>query len=225
MRGITKMLGVSRLSWMRQRGGGTGGIVLESIGTQTTGTDDTITTSAPSGVQVGDVLIFVAKHRDTVRTMNAPSGWNSVSYQANSFSSVRMRLMVRVADGTANDTPSIVMNGSTQWFAVILRFSGVDTSTPIHDSNGTWTNSGGTIDLQTVTTSVPNSFLLAVIANRLASVTGDPSGWIGPVTSSGGGSVYAYTKAAPTADTYGGETVTFGASQSGATITIALTPA
>lgn len=71
---------------------------------------------APAGKAVGDLLVLVGETRSITATAATPSGWDLVAgfpKRSGSLSGGSIYVWTRVADGTANDTPSVAWSGLT----------------------------------------------------------------------------------------------------------------
>jgi hypothetical protein len=76
----------------------------------------TATPGAPASVAVGDFLMLVCETRSITATVATPSGWTLVSglpKRSGTASGGSFYVFVRIADGTASDTPSPVFTGQT----------------------------------------------------------------------------------------------------------------
>ena len=102
---------------------------------------------APAGVVVGDVLLCSSSGRQGGREVDTPTGWIELAFRDTNGTAV---IFGRIADGGANDTPTIQWDASTQVSAVLVRYDG-DVPADINDlvpaggdfSRGGTTNSNG----------------------------------------------------------------------------------
>lgn len=133
-------------------------VVFESISTIASGSDDSIETTAPAGVVSGDLLVLFAT--SGAGNYVTPTGWTQLNSWSTWFGTRHHILYWRIADGGANDTPTISVD-TGNWRAVMYRISGHDPTTPID----TYWNNGGEnstdpYTLNDVTISNDNSLLL-----------------------------------------------------------------
>lgn len=182
-----------------------------TAGAVTTGTDTSMETAAPSGVTSGDLLVLVAMV-ETAVTISTPTGWTSRATGANGNSSVRLRVLERIADGGADDTPTVTAGGGVgNWQTVILRIQGQKVTSPFDTSPAVNTNNTGTTPtLPTLNTAEAAELLIAAVITPAANVTGNPSGYGSPVVQSEpvASTMVVYTREVGAAGSYGGETVT-----------------
>lgn len=77
-------------------------------------TPTTLSPGAPSGVAVGDFLLLVCESKSNTATVATPAGWTPVTgspVRSGTAAGGTIYLFVRIADGTANDTPSPIWSG------------------------------------------------------------------------------------------------------------------
>ena len=86
------------------------------------GTDSTLDPSISPGAPSGSGGVLFLSIWALSITPNDPANWTLVYAQS------RVRLLVRIADGTADDTPSVTATGTTALVAQLARFSGGPTS-------------------------------------------------------------------------------------------------
>lgn len=110
---------------------------------QSIGADDYITSGttlspgAPSGVVSGDVLLLFL-NIELGGAPTTPTGWTSIGSQDYWFSTGVIYAYWREADETSSDTPSVTLaSAPTSGRAVLVRFDGVDTTSPIDVSSFT----------------------------------------------------------------------------------------
>ncbi len=86
------------------------------------GTSGTLSPGAPAGTAVGDLLLLYAVNRNNGNLVTTPTGWVSISPGSNvTWNSV----FVRIADGTATDTPTVTFTGvNGRVYADISCFTG-----------------------------------------------------------------------------------------------------
>jgi hypothetical protein len=97
-----------------------------------TTTTTSLAMNAPSGVAVGDTLIAAVACEAALQA-NTPSNWTLINYRVNSTSGIATTTFWRIADGTADDTPTITFGSTPTVLAkgTILRLSGAHASAPI----------------------------------------------------------------------------------------------
>jgi hypothetical protein len=79
-------------------------------------TPTTLTPGAPAGVAVGDLLLLVCESRSITATVATPTGWTLATgfpKRSGTASGGTIYVFTRIADGSANDTPSPVWSGLT----------------------------------------------------------------------------------------------------------------
>lgn len=88
-----------------------------------------ITISAPDGFSAGDLLVaFISKDDDDA--IIKPAGWTDI--ELNSTDANRFNSYYRIAE--AGDTNWSWTGDNEEWYGVILRYTGQDTSAPFYDS-------------------------------------------------------------------------------------------
>lgn len=179
-------------------------------------------TSAPSGS--GGVLVMGVSQVPTLRTVTTPTGWTQVgSAITDGFSAVRISTYYRVADGTADDTPTVSFSGTANATIFIVRLSGVDTS-DVLDVSATGSSTGtASPPIPTVTTTVADAGLLCFLGCDTSISPTTVSTW----TYEGGltNRQNIWSKIATTAGSYGGETATLSSSNQYVARTLAFNPA
>lgn len=83
----------------------------------------TLTPGAPSGKATGDLLLLATAARAATETLTTPSGW-TLLLDTTSTVNDSCALFARIADGSANDTPTLDWSGSSQGAAQIAAFYG-----------------------------------------------------------------------------------------------------
>lgn len=76
---------------------------------------------APAGAAVGNLLILQTGNRSSSLTAPALTGWTLVNTQ---LTNGTMALYLRIADGSADDTPSVDWSGTNDSYAFISAYSG-----------------------------------------------------------------------------------------------------
>jgi hypothetical protein len=201
---------------------------ITEVGAITAGSTQACTPPALSAGTSGKLLVLVAGIRNALNpSFGQPAGWTQIVNAANSFGSARLVVFRRVGDGTSTDDGDFDWGGTPTngWQAQRYILDGVDTSSPIDVSASAHQNSGANPTVPGVTTTGPDRLLLSWLFTTGADVTGDPSGWtLDDENEPSANSLYCYSRTAPTAGAYGGETITI-ASHAGVRITVAITPA
>lgn len=199
--------------------------VLEAVGVVQTGAGVSATTANPSGTVSGSFLVCLVQVENGV-SITTPTGWTSIQQVVDGFGNSRQRMMWRVANGSATDTPTVALGvGALFWQTVQYRLSNVH-ATPINTSN-IGSNTGGTTPaVPTITTTVPNCLLFTTLgSNAQPLVSANPSTWGTPVVSSSVNNLLVqWAKGAPSAGSYGGETTTISFASATTRITVAFAP-
>ena len=92
------------------------------LGATASGTGTSISTNAPAGVQVGERLVLVVVVEANI-TPATPTGWTQRDTDVTATHSCNLTIWDRVADGTANDTPTVTLSSAT-YTAIIVRLTG-----------------------------------------------------------------------------------------------------
>jgi hypothetical protein len=135
-----------------------------------------ISLSRPTGTATGDVMLALLDVRGT-STVTAPAGWTLIrtdTYTA----SLRLHAYWRVA--TASDPASWTwtFSGSRLAAGAIHAYSGVNTANPIDASGGAPAPAASpTATAPSITTTVPNTMLVAFFANLADSTWTPPAGF------------------------------------------------
>ena len=80
------------------------------------GSPFTCTPGAPTGKTVGDTLVLICESRSITATVATPTGWTlhpDFPKRSGTASGGTIYVFLRIADGTATDTPSPVWTGLT----------------------------------------------------------------------------------------------------------------
>ncbi len=159
------MLASVRMTYFRtpSSGGGGGGaeVTYEATGGRVEGIGTSVTTTAPSGTNSGKILVL-GLHSNATDTPDTPTGWTYIGRGTGWFGSVKVWLWWRLADGGANDTPSLTTSTSNPWETEIVRVAGADTTDPVDVAwNSSVPNSSDPITVGDV--SVANDGSLAII--------------------------------------------------------------
>lgn len=181
--------------------------VVASVGSAVTGTGTSISTSAPSGVSSGDLLVLTVTVT-TSTTITTPTNWNDVDTVADGSATLRTSMFYRVANGGADDTPTVSLGASVTYIAVIARITGA-TSSPFDVKNTASSTSDSAPPIASVTTTTADELVIASIAiNAVGAFTSNPSTWTQQAsgTSGGNSTMRIYSKDAASATSYGGET-------------------
>lgn len=112
---------------------------FHSVGSASIVVNAAATPGAPSGVVAGDQLFMFVGCSDTGLTMPSVTGWGQVATLTHGM------LYGRVADGTADDTPTVTVSGigaGDVLIAQIARWSGVLETTGSSDLGAVGTNQG-----------------------------------------------------------------------------------
>lgn len=143
-------------------------VAFQSAGTQAyTSSGTSVSPGAPAGVVVGDLLFAAANASGNAGRINDPAGWTLVgSEQGFFFNSAQAKSWYRIADGTANDTPTITRNGTGSLQAGIIRIDG-HAATPF-DVVVQGEDSSRPITVADATVTEDASLAVAVITSYLA---------------------------------------------------------
>ncbi len=140
-------------------------------------TSGNLSITPPTG-SIGDVLVATIAVRPYGSTISTPSGW-SLLLQSTNTNDVTMRMLTfyKVTTATSETATTWTIGGTnTGVTGGIMRFSGVDTSSPISASAANVnTASGYTVTASSVTPTVASAML--VTAHAFTSV---PSSWTPP---------------------------------------------
>lgn len=181
--------------------------VIQSVGTAATGTGTSITTNAPSGVVTGDLLVLsVATVTGT--TVTTPTGWTIVDTINDGFNTSRQAMYYRIADSTADDTPTVTLGVSIAYAAFILRIDG-QAASPL-DVKATGSATGTTAPaVPSITTGFANELAIAAMTVGTGALTANPTNWTQKAdNTTGSADLRIWSQDAPTATSYGGETAT-----------------
>lgn len=195
--------------------------VVASVGTGANGSGSSIVTNAPSGVTAGDLLELNITLTPASVTITTPTGWNSIG-PATDGTSLRTGKFWRIADGTADDTPTVTLSGAAAGYrSYILRVTGASATQP-HTSN-TGTGSNATPLVPSVTTTLSDCLNLTSMGTIAPFSSATPSTWTNKVAFNSGvpPAFSINSKDAASAGSYGGESYTTSASNVWAGITAA----
>ncbi|NTU68909.1 MAG: hypothetical protein HGB02_08530 [Chlorobiaceae bacterium] len=123
--------------------------------------------AAPSGVQIGDVLIALKIDRATSGTTTAPAGWTRIN--SASGTSGRGEIFYRVHD--ANNTGPWSFTGTTRTQVTCIAFSGVDTTTPLDVTPTIRRNASGTTGTTSITPVTAGNMLVALFGTPIGNYT------------------------------------------------------
>lgn len=138
--------------------------------------------SAPSMVVTapshdsGDLLLLMYFWRQGTGTPNTPTGWTAIQATL----SERCGLYARIADGGANDSPTVTFTGASVITGVIAKWPGGNLTfgsmlnTSATQYTATQTSPNGKVDVAAITPSVDNCLVL-----RMAMTLNDDPAWTG----------------------------------------------
>jgi hypothetical protein len=138
-------------------------IAYRSVATAT----NSVTCSAPSGLTSGDVMVAtVAWYDGIAASVTPPSGWTLIG-TANPGSFVpggqtSSKIYWKLATGSEPADYTWTISTGSYSEVGIIAYSGVDTTTPI-DASSSVESSGGNVTASSVTTTVANTQLIAVL--------------------------------------------------------------
>ncbi len=144
-------------------GGGNEGLIGHSLLLRPA---QSITIPAPAGLQAEDVMIASIATRGNVTGGQAPSGWTLVDTQTTGGGNndTTLGVFMKVAGNTEPASYTFFTSGVTQAVGGISAYRGVDNDLPIDVQAGQ--DNGSTLNHQTpsITTTVPNTRLVATFA-------------------------------------------------------------
>ncbi len=154
------------------------GITLRGASSASEGSGVTaITLSTPGNSVSGDVLVAAIAVRPSTATITAPVGWTLLrrvdngSGAANSLAVYRRTVTV-----SEPGTHAWTLSTSTGSAGGMLSFFGVDTSSPVDPEAGQATASSLSHAAPSLTTSTPNTMLVAAFAFSSSATWSEPSG-------------------------------------------------
>lgn len=152
-------------------------MAIAHVATSTSTSDGvaSITPTIPSG-SVGDVIVAVIHTRRSagVVTITPPGAYTQVTGGLVNRGTIRTGIYTRVATGSDDGTWSF--SNTCGSVAVVSRYSGVDTTTPVDVSAGTTNGNGSTITLPTRTTVTNGAWLIGAAGFNGAGATLAPPG-------------------------------------------------
>ena len=196
------------------------------------------TATKPSGVATNDLLVIVAgwdfsSSSTTPKFVDDLTGWNFMGTEGNTTSDSYIGAYWRIATGSEGATEEVNVFDAGFGWTYYLRFSGVDTTTPINQSNFSVQGGNSTSHaILGVTTDVDDCLPLYFLSFHGGD--GDPfspsSGWSeideGEIASSVGSHCFGDKDSGqPTAGATGTVTVTSTASDGSAFVQFAVAPA
>lgn len=129
-----------------------------------------IATAAPAGKAVGDGLILIVASTSNAFTVTTPSGWTLVTPARASGTAVGGKIFVytRTADGTAADTPTVVVAGlttgttGTPAVTLIGAYQNLDVTLDAISATVADTTATTTTTIPATTTTVDKSLVLGI---------------------------------------------------------------
>jgi len=142
-------------------------------------TGSSYTPGLPSGVSVGDLLILEVVLGISGAVVPTPSGWTPIMNQYYALRTNSFAVFYQVYAGGSAPT----ITGGTYIAAVISRFTGARTTTPIGAIGTFNTGQTPTITSSGLTTTAANSLvaLACIIPNNISAAFTNPSGWTSDV--------------------------------------------
>ncbi len=120
----------------------------------------------------GDFALLCVSHANVGTSIATPSGWTALAgspVEVDDTADVICTLFLKVAASSSETAPTITTGGASYVWGVIITFTGVNTTTPVHRSTPGW--SGSTVCFSPgLTTLVADSLLVQVIAHSADSV-------------------------------------------------------
>lgn len=195
--------------------------VVASVGAAATGIGTSITTNAPSGVTSGDLLIL-SVGTVSATTVTTPTGWTLIDSLTDGSSLSREAMYFRVADGTADDTPSVTLGTFKDYCAFIVRVTG-SVASPVDVKNTGSGTSSTTPTVPSVTTTISNELLLCAMTLGVGALSGNPTNWTQKADGTASGAdMRIWSQDAASTTSYGGENAASSSANYSA-ITVALT--
>lgn len=160
-------------------------IDVQTVGSEVAGSGTSISTSAPSGVVSGDLLLL-AVCVGTSQTITTPTGWTQRANVQNGFGHFRLGVYERIADGSGSDTPTVTVS-SGPYAARIARADGQAASTPFDEAQTSSQNStDATWEISSATADENDSCAFIFIGSSGASIGANPTWPTGYVQAFGG---------------------------------------
>lgn len=200
--------------------------VVATVGTIAQGDGvGSLASNAPASVASGDLLVLCVSVA-LAQTITTPDGWDSIATAADGFGNTRAQMFRRIADGGANDTPTVSLTSGTRDMAsVMLRITG-NSATPYDTSNTGSQTTGAAIAVPSITTSEADELLIFFAAiDGVWHASPDPTDWGQEALVSAANPQFAalgvWSRTAATATTYGGETATLTGNNQASTVVAA----
>ncbi len=169
---------------------------FESVATNTTGNNDVqqLSVNLPSGVQENDLLLVVISTDGTVNSVPAPSGWTLILYRRSpnndDDNGVTLAVFYRLATATEPGSYTFTWNENQEATGSILRYSGVDTTTPV-DASGRRRGNSNTPRARDVTATVDDTLVVRIFGSdddeSPVTVPADSDSRVALISSSTGG--------------------------------------
>ena len=134
---------------------------------------------APAGVQVGDLLIMpTAAYTVSATILTEPTGWTQIVAPLIADNpGPTIAIYARVADGTANDTPTVRWNAGNDTLAAISAFSGdvyTDLATIIaHSASSQITGTNNNLGAAALTISTNDTMVVNFTVRRKTATSND----------------------------------------------------
>lgn len=167
--------------------------VLQSISIAAESTTSSLAMNAPSGVVSGDFLVAIAICEER-RQADTPTGWSLAHYIQSGTVNIGQTVFYRVADGSADDTPTITFPAAPSQGATgfILRINGQASSGAFDTSASAFSAFTSVLAVPTATVADNDSLCLLFVSHAALSQTCSvDTGWSEVLESSG-----AYTSVA-----------------------------
>jgi hypothetical protein len=151
-------------------------IVRESF-TENVGTGSSLVLDKPTGVAVGDLLLILVGNDNTTNTDqwdNAtlkPTGFTLIGEGGTTNSDVHVASFWRIADATEGASFTVPAQSANSCVGFCIRYSGVDTTTPIHVASAGNTDLASPFDITGVTTTVDDCLVVCVVIHDGGNVT------------------------------------------------------
>jgi hypothetical protein len=146
-------------------------IVRESF-TENVGTGSSLVLDKPSGTAVGDLLLILVGNDNTTNTDqwdNAtlkPTGFTLIGNEAGTVNSdAHVAAFYRVVDGTEGASFTVTAQAAESNWGFCIRYSGADTTTPIHVEGAFGTDTVSPFTFAGVTTTVADCLVVNVLCH------------------------------------------------------------
>src|SRR5688572_3328177 len=125
-----------------------------------------IIVAKPAGTVQGDLLVVgIMLEKGSTSSITTPAGWTLIR-RTDQSTNAGMGTYYKWAGASEPATYDFETSNSSKWAAGMSRISGAHTLSPINASNGASGTSGTSVTAPTVTTTRPNTLVLAFYTNK-----------------------------------------------------------